>query len=607
MKFTTLLPLILLILLPIIILLYILKQKAQEHQVSSLFLWQEMYKNLEATTPWEKLKNNLLMYIQLLTMVILIFSLTAPYLTAGVDSYKNIVIVIDNSGSMNILYDDDKTRLDISKQKAIDYLNEIKSGMSVTVISSSNSANIELASSTDKNLIKSKINNIEETDLEGDVNLAVQLIRSMSNQWESYEAVFFTDTNAQIEDINGYIVDMSNEIKNASIDYVSYLDNKDKTMDIIAQITNQSDYNIESDLNLYIDEKLIDIKNFKIPPNENDIVYFEKVPITGQVIKAEINEKDGLENDNIAYDLVHDSSEKKVLLITEQNIFLEKAVLTNSDISLYKTNSIENINEDEKFDLYIYDAICPDVLPDSNVLIIAPNNDIYDKNKNLLFNIEETVSGAAITTLETEITNYISNYTFGVNELYAIKKPIWAESFLKFNEYSAGFIGNYDGKTIAVIAFDIHQSDLPLQTQFPILINNLIDNVINSNLVSKPVLIAGEQTKLNIRNDVENIEIKYPNGNIEKVSSIFENTKWTGIYEATEKAKGLEEKITEHIVVNFPVSSESKIQKMTQTVKENNKVVSADEVRGGTDLRYIFIIICILALIIEWIVYVKQS
>ena len=76
-------PLAFLILIPVIILLYLLKQKVQDEPFSSTLLWQEIYKNLEAKTPFEKLKQNILMYLQILLMLLLMFALMAPVLNKG--------------------------------------------------------------------------------------------------------------------------------------------------------------------------------------------------------------------------------------------------------------------------------------------------------------------------------------------------------------------------------------------------------------------------------------------------------------------------------------------------------------------------------------------
>ena len=102
MKLQILWPLAFLAVLPVIVLLYMMKQKAKEQKVSSLYLWREAYQNLRSDTPWEKLRHNLLMYLQLLAMALLILAMTAPYLTGRQEKHSYPIIVIDRSASMSM-------------------------------------------------------------------------------------------------------------------------------------------------------------------------------------------------------------------------------------------------------------------------------------------------------------------------------------------------------------------------------------------------------------------------------------------------------------------------------------------------------------------------
>ena len=126
MRILKLWTLFLLVLIPIIIILYLLKQKAEDKQVSSLILWAEVTENIKAMTPFEKLKNNLLMYLQIIVMILLIVAMTAPYIAAQKGDKGNVIIIIDNSGSMNYLDEKGKTRLDLAKEEAISYVQDSK-------------------------------------------------------------------------------------------------------------------------------------------------------------------------------------------------------------------------------------------------------------------------------------------------------------------------------------------------------------------------------------------------------------------------------------------------------------------------------------------------
>ena len=60
---------------PILILMYLLKQKYKEQEVSSLFLWKKAESFSMAQQPFQKLKKNLLMFFTLgyLSMYVLLY------------------------------------------------------------------------------------------------------------------------------------------------------------------------------------------------------------------------------------------------------------------------------------------------------------------------------------------------------------------------------------------------------------------------------------------------------------------------------------------------------------------------------------------------------
>ena len=59
-----------------IVALYLLKLRRTEREVSSTYLWRRMVRDVEANAPWQKLRPNLLLLLQLLFLAALIFALT---------------------------------------------------------------------------------------------------------------------------------------------------------------------------------------------------------------------------------------------------------------------------------------------------------------------------------------------------------------------------------------------------------------------------------------------------------------------------------------------------------------------------------------------------
>ncbi len=673
MRLSHIWPLGFLIFIPAIVLLYLLKQKAQEEKVSSLYLWQAVYKNLQATTPWEKLKNNLLMYLQILAMLLLIFALTSPYLTQGGKDYQNVLLVIDESGSMNSIYNkgetelandtiagnrdinakNAKTRLDIAKEQSKDYIDKIPSDVRVSVIAGTNEPSVILSNSTDRTEIRKVIDNIEGTDTQGTLSNAVNLAASMVSSWENYQAVFFTDSSLDIGKIQGEVVNLNTSGNNGCVDYVSHKIEADGSLTILVKISNTGNSDLQADINLYLDNKLELVEEITgekedfLKPGESRILYFKNIKTDASVIKAEINETDSLPDDNIAFDVLSGGSTKKVLFVSEQNVFLEKAVHTLPDIELYKTPDISNV-DDEVFDLYIFDGVVPETLPkEGNLLFFNPTETVEG-----LFEVNGTNDGTWITTKDHEVTAYVEDFTFGVNEVLDIDRPDWAESFLSYTKNSsvsndntgnrntggnqtagsqsietAGFIGKTDGRTVGVIAFDIHHSDLPLQAEFPILIYGLANQCMEGSLLSDSVVWAGNKIEIYSQNAEEDITVirgakvshnSEADGtrlNIEgtgtqkdtfkgtTASLQYNETKQTGLYKVKQ---GDAEAV---FAVNFPVEESQTFgteavftgENITQT--EGNGAVP----NGGMNLRVPLIILILILLLMEWFVTIQQG
>src|SRR5678816_2545062 len=84
-----------------IILFYMLKLRRKQVQVSSTFLWQQLLRDQQANAPWQKLKRNLLLILQLLILAALVIALARPALRVPAVATGSVIILLDASASMN--------------------------------------------------------------------------------------------------------------------------------------------------------------------------------------------------------------------------------------------------------------------------------------------------------------------------------------------------------------------------------------------------------------------------------------------------------------------------------------------------------------------------
>ena len=599
-------PLALLVCIPIIILLYMLKQKAQEYPFSSSMLWKEIFNNIEATKPWEKLKKNLLMILQILTILLLIVALMAPYLKRGGRRYDNVVLVIDTSASMGIRYNEDHTRLEEAVERAVDYIDSLSETSQVTILTADQEAQIVKTNVTDKAELKKALRGLQVTDLSGDASVAVSVVQSMTSQWEQYQAVFMTDTSMELGNLDAQVMNLYTDYQNLSMDYVSYGTEYDEagnaSMTVIGKITNDTDQDVTTDVNLYGDDTLLMVQSVVIPAGGSQTVYFSQVNFTGSVLMAEINRKDDLEADNRAYTVVREEGQKRVLLVTDDNMFLEKAVMNIPWVDLYKTSQLSAVGKSEEYDLYIFDGKLPETLPEQgNILYVNPGSwgDIVQA---------ETLSNVSVAFTDTELTRYIAGDSFGVTAGKAYEQPIWADGFLTSGSSCLGYYGETAGRRVAVLGFDIHQSDLALQADFPILISNLMDYMMVSGMVSEDYYATGDKIVFNGNINGSDLTVQDPNG----VSSVlaaaaatnaYTDTDQAGVYTVSQTVNGEERQ--EKFVVRFPVEQESH-QDGETAVSNETKNEEAQTLSGGRELRNLVILILLFALAVEWFVYVRQ-
>ena len=571
-----------------------------------MYLWNEMIKNDRANTPWEKLKKNWLMILQIITLLVLIAALTSPYFLSGLVSSGKACIVIDTSASMQFMYDENQTRFEKAQEEAISYVRKLRNGTEISLITSDRSSVLISGKSQSKTEIIEMIKNLEPTNYPGNASEGVQMARALALDTKGLQTLIVTDTSVECDNLEATVVDVYSDIDNVCIEYVSH-GYKGEELDILVKISNFSDEAVKKDVSLYEGERLVETKEVEMEPRSSEVVYFENVNIMGSVFFAQISGKDGNEADNISYDILAEENVRNVLLMTKANVYLEKSLNLIPGIAVTKSEDISSFDEFAKkeYDLYIFDSMVPQNLPTQGNIImfgstceeIAPMDDVLD--------------GRIIKGAESKVTKYLDGLSFGVASSYSYKVPDYGESFLVTDnangdgQATVGFIGEKNGRTYAMLGFDLHNSDFPLYMEFPLLMYNLVNECVQNGMLSNYVYDAGDQVSINANMDGELPNITKPDGEVINLSDYrynFTDTKSLGVYNMTQVVKGNEE--TSAFAVNYPVS-ESKIDMHpSMLVSGDENVVT--EVKGIFNLRNFIIILALVLLALEWIFSLRK-
>src|SRR5712672_2746937 len=105
-----------------LLVLYFLKLRRREIAVSSTILWRKAVQDLQVNAPFQKLRKNLLLLLQLLLLLFLCAALARPVMNFKQGAGKLTVILVDRSASMAAKDADNnkRTRLEQAKRLALE-------------------------------------------------------------------------------------------------------------------------------------------------------------------------------------------------------------------------------------------------------------------------------------------------------------------------------------------------------------------------------------------------------------------------------------------------------------------------------------------------------
>ena len=153
---------------PALLALYFLKLRRQERPVSSTILWRKAVQDLQVNAPFQKLRKNLLLLLQLLVLAALLLAFARPVSSGRATAGESTVILIDRSASMNApdggAAGSSETRLEAAKRRASDLVDTLPRGGRATVVTFADTADTVQAFTEDAAALKRAIAAVAPSD-----------------------------------------------------------------------------------------------------------------------------------------------------------------------------------------------------------------------------------------------------------------------------------------------------------------------------------------------------------------------------------------------------------------------------------------------------------
>ncbi|MDM5331757.1 BatA and WFA domain-containing protein [Ureibacillus composti] len=146
---------------PIIVLLYyFFRKKYQNQPVSSTLFWSEIMQETKVSPYLKHLQKNLLLYLQLLTLILLVLSLMNPFVKTSKMAGEQAVLIVDTSATM--LAGKENSTFDDHKKQMLSLVSSI-GGRPVTIITTGDEPQIIVRQETNQNIVEKAINELTVT------------------------------------------------------------------------------------------------------------------------------------------------------------------------------------------------------------------------------------------------------------------------------------------------------------------------------------------------------------------------------------------------------------------------------------------------------------
>ncbi|MBI5154650.1 VWA domain-containing protein, partial [Candidatus Poribacteria bacterium] len=572
--------------------------------------------------PFQKLRNNLLLWLQLLIVLLLILGFYRPVMKLQTIKGTTLILLIDNSASMSAREAGGKTRLELAKTAALDAVNNLATRDEVIVVAFSDVTEIVQTLTSDRGAVRDAIQRIAVRDVDTTLAEAGMILQGLTSTLgaegarvprEDTKTVILSDgVIAGTESLNDVpnveYVRVGESMNNLGISSLDVRESFADTFEyqIFASVTNAGAEEKEALVQLEANGEVIDIKSTKVPPAGTAGVVFTTAEPIDAVAEVKIEGEDDFALDNLARVQIAPPSDIAVLLVTNGNDFLERVFQVDPRVKVSVIRPTDYTARDD-YDLVVFDSCSTANLPPGSFVFIndVPPGAGYSKIE------PEIESPQIIDWNRVHPLNRFANFEqVLIGKALHIQPPSSAIPLVE--ALQTDLLSLYESETqrILVIGFDIYKSYWPLDVSFPIFMTNLIDYMGRGGQgVTQPSYQTGSTIALVPERDAAAATVKTPSGKEVKFSFEGISTGYlTDTHEAGVYQVDYDNGSRQLLAVNMLSEAESLIAPAEELQVAGKKIAGSENVvKTNREIWQWFALAGLAILLIEWLIYCRRT
>ena len=629
---------------PAIVALYFLKLKRQPLEVPSTYLWHKSIEDLHVNSIWQRLRQSLLLFLQLLLIALLMLTLLKPHWQTTRLLGGHYIFLIDNSASMGAT-DIEPNRLEAAKQKTLSLIDDMKSGDAAMVISFADSARVEQSYTDNRNELRRRVQEIKLTDRPTSLADALRVASGLANPGRSsnvedaqdfqvaapVEAKLYIFSDGKFPDVKNFSLgnlvpiyepigtETAKNVAVAAFTTARHEVNSDE-FQAFGRIENHGAEAATVDVELHVDNELVDAQRVTIEPGDSEGLAFPLEGVQSGVLKLKTSGNDQLAIDDVAWTTLNPPHPMKVLVVTPGNRPLALSLATDkvralAEVVEHSPDYLKNPDYEKqaasgKFDLIIYDRCRPEQMPQADTVFVGrvPPGDAWKAG--------EPVAAPQI--IDTDrahpLMQIVEMGDVVLAEARPLAPPPGSTVLIDTNAGPVCAIGPREGYEDIVLSFSVYDQEQldtnwAVRASFPVFVLNMVEYFGGTRAMLTSGSVQPGQT-VTWKSDTAGptIQVVLPSKATAEVGRgklnafPFSGTSEVGVYEVREKGKA-----TGQFAVNLFNAMESDLHPRPELkIGDTSVAGKAEREPSRYDFWKLVLLAAMACLLAEWYIYNRR-